>query len=106
MSNQGTQLFAIMTNRVSSLVCSQLGESLVKKRHVSSDGIRQVVTRLMSKWKELLKASEDRGKGLGEVKDILEFNEQVDKVLDWIREKVRLTCSFLCLFIGTLNYGY
>ena len=42
----------------------------------------------MSKWNELLKASENRGKGLGEVKDILEFNEQVDKVQDWIREKV------------------
>lgn len=66
----------------------QLGESLVQKRHIASDEIRQVVTRLMSKWNELLKASEDRGKGLGEVKDILEFNEQVDKVLDWIREKV------------------
>lgn len=45
----------------------------------------------MSKWNELLKASENRGKGLGEVKDILEFNEQVDKVQDWIREKVGFT---------------
>ncbi|XP_053397817.1 spectrin alpha chain, non-erythrocytic 1-like isoform X2 [Mercenaria mercenaria] len=67
-----------------------LGESLVKKRHVASDDIRQTVTRLMSKWNELLKASENRGKGLGEVKDILEFNEQVDKVQDWIREKEAL----------------
>ena len=61
---------------------------MIKKRHIASDDIRQVVTRLMSKWSELLKASENRGKGLGEVKDILEFNEQVDKVQDWIREKV------------------
>ena len=42
----------------------------------------------MSKWNELLKASNDRGKGLVEAKDILEFNEQVDKVEMWIREKV------------------
>ncbi|XP_052269284.1 spectrin beta chain, non-erythrocytic 1-like isoform X3 [Dreissena polymorpha] len=67
-----------------------LGDSLVQKRHVASDDIRQVVTRLMSKWRELLQASEDRGKGLGEVKDILQFNEQVDKVQDWIREKEAL----------------
>ena len=70
------------------LFCFQLGELLISKRHIASDDIRQVVTRLMSKWNELLKASENRGKGLGEVKDILEFNEQVDKVQDWIREKV------------------
>lgn len=77
----------------------QLGESLVKKRHVASDEIRQVVTRLMSKWKGLLKASEDRGKGLGEVKDILEFNEQVDKVLDWIREKVGILLSLTAVYL-------
>ena len=76
-------------NNIFSWVLFQLGELLIKKRHISSDDIRQVVTRLMSKWNELLKASENRGKGLGEVKDILEFNEQVDKVQDWIREKVR-----------------
>ncbi|XP_053397827.1 spectrin alpha chain, non-erythrocytic 1-like isoform X5 [Mercenaria mercenaria] len=76
------------TDRIDKI--KQLGESLVKKRHVASDDIRQTVTRLMSKWNELLKASENRGKGLGEVKDILEFNEQVDKVQDWIREKEAL----------------
>ena len=45
----------------------------------------------MAKWKELLQASNNRGKGLEEARDILEFNEQVDKVEMWIREKVRFT---------------
>ncbi|XP_052769142.1 spectrin beta chain, non-erythrocytic 2-like isoform X1 [Mya arenaria] len=76
------------TDRIDKI--KQLGENLVQKRHMASDDIRQVVKRLMGKWKELLQASEDRGKGLGEVKDILEFNEQVDKVQDWIREKEAL----------------
>jgi len=40
------------------------------------------------KWNELLQASSDRGKGLEEAKDILKFNEEVEKVEDWIREKV------------------
>ncbi|KAL4238363.1 Spectrin beta chain [Mactra antiquata] len=76
------------TDRIDKI--KQLGEGLVKKKHKDTDEIRQTVTRLMSKWNELLQASENRGKGLGEVKDILEFNEQVDKVQDWIREKEAL----------------
>ena len=86
-------MFETLTNHHNAiyLPCPpQLGENLVAKRHVASDDIRATVTRLMAKWRELLQASENRGKGLGEVKDILEFNEQVDKVQDWIREKVRV----------------
>lgn len=60
----------------------------MNKKHPESGEIRQRMQLLMSKWNELLKASNDRGKGLGEVKDILEFNEQVEKVEMWIREKV------------------
>ncbi|KAJ8309236.1 hypothetical protein KUTeg_014110 [Tegillarca granosa] len=66
------------------------GDVLLKKKHPESGEIRQRLQLLMSKWNELLKASNDRGKGLGEVKDILEFNEQVEKVEMWIREKEAL----------------
>ena len=61
----------------------------MKKKH-KQDEVRQALQRLVSKWNELLKASNDRGKGLVEAKDILEFNEQVDKVEMWIREKVSI----------------
>ncbi|XP_071162084.1 spectrin beta chain-like isoform X8 [Mytilus edulis] len=64
----------------------QQGDVLSAKKY-KPDEVRQSLQRLMSKWNELLKASNDRGKGLVEAKDILEFNEQVDKVEMWIREK-------------------
>ena len=67
----------------------QLGELLIKKDHPAKSEISQRVDSLMAKWKELLQASNNRGKGLEEARDILEFNEQVDKVEMWIREKVR-----------------
>jgi spectrin beta len=37
-----------------------------------------------------LQASNERGKGLEEAKDILKFNEEVEKVEAWIREKVSI----------------
>lgn len=61
---------------------------MVKNRHSASGEITRCVQRLSKKWKELLQASANRGKGLEEAKDILEFNEQVDKVETWMREKV------------------
>lgn len=66
------------------------GDVLLKKKHPESDNVRQSLQRLNSKWNELLQASNNRGKGLVELKDILMFNEQVDKVEMWMREKVRL----------------
>ncbi|KAL8620004.1 hypothetical protein ACOMHN_015286 [Nucella lapillus] len=73
------------TDRISKL--KELGELLIQKNHRNKGEISQQVKRLMSKWNELLQASNNRGKGLEEARDILEFNEQVDKVEMWIREK-------------------
>ncbi|PVD25646.1 hypothetical protein C0Q70_13305 [Pomacea canaliculata] len=73
------------TNRINRL--KELGELLIQKHHPAKNEIHQRSTRLMAKWEELLKASNDRGKGLEEARDILEFNEQVEKVEMWIREK-------------------
>ncbi|XP_076441755.1 spectrin beta chain, non-erythrocytic 5-like [Babylonia areolata] len=73
------------TDRINKL--KELGELLIRKNHPAKGEISQQVKRLMSKWQELLQASNNRGKGLEEARDILEFNEQVDKVETWIREK-------------------
>ena len=95
-----TVIFAMVTVLIATVtvpfamvtfVCAmmQLGELLIKKDHPAKGEISQRVDSLMAKWKELLQASNNRGKGLEEARDILEFNEQVDKVEMWIREKVR-----------------
>ena len=60
----------------------------MKKNHPAQKEVQQNTERLMNKWNELLQASANRGRGLGEARDILEFNEQADKVEMWIREKV------------------
>lgn len=69
----------------------QKGDALIVKQHEASPEIQRRVDNLMRKWKELLIASANRGKGLEEAKDILKFDEEVEKVEAWIREKVRLT---------------
>lgn len=80
---------------------------LLKKKHPESDNVRQNLQRLNSKWNELLQASNNRGKGLVELKDILMFNEQVDKVEMWIREKVRLIIEeHNCIFVFKSEYMY
>ena len=68
----------------------QKGEELIKKEHEASPEIQRRVNALIAHWNELLQAMQDRGKGLEEAKDILHFNEEVDKVQAWIREKVGL----------------
>ena len=68
------------------------GEALLKKRHEATPEIQQRVNNLIAKWNELMKASNERGKGLEEARDILKFNEEVEKVEAWIREKV---CPFI-----------
>lgn len=64
------------------------GETLIKKQHRCSREVQTALERLMSLWKNLLEESANRGRGLEEAQDILEFNNQVDKIEAWIRDKV------------------
>ena len=68
-----------------------LGEQLIQERqHAESPIIQQRLDELKKRWDQLLTVSSNRGHGLEEAKDILKFNEEVDKVESWIREKVML----------------
>lgn len=40
-----------------------------------------------SNWRKLLVESKNRGRGLEEAQDILDFNNQVEKIEAWIRDK-------------------
>lgn len=72
-----------------SSICSikQKGEMLLNKRHHESSEIHQQLEGLLKQWNELLVASNNRGRGLEEAQDILEFNNQAEKVEAWIRDK-------------------
>lgn len=60
---------------------------LIKKQHVSSDEIQQAVGSVLLHWRKLLDELVKRGKGLEEAQDILEFNNHLDKLEAWIRDK-------------------
>lgn len=77
------------------ILCLKLvGEVLIAKKHKSSREIKLQLDHLLSLWKNLLQESSNRGRGLEEAQDILEFNNQVDKIELWIREKVRNTLLY------------
>ena len=63
------------------------GEMLIAKKHKSSREIRAQLDQLLASWRQLLQESNNRGRGLEEAQDILEFNNQADKVEAWIRDK-------------------
>jgi spectrin beta len=63
------------------------GEILLKKNHKASKDIEAQLRNLDQAWKQLLHEVNSRGKGLEEAQDILEFNNQLDKIESWIRDK-------------------
>lgn len=68
--------------------CAVKGETLLSRKHPASVEIRQQLDHLLgSSWRRLLMESENRGRGLEEAQDILDFNNQADKIEAWIRDK-------------------
>ena len=67
-------------------VCTK-GNRLVQKKHESSPEISVSLNSLVKTWEELQQLSSQISKGLEEAREILNFNNEVDKVEAWIREK-------------------
>ncbi|XP_035225862.1 spectrin beta chain, non-erythrocytic 1-like isoform X1 [Stegodyphus dumicola] len=65
----------------------QKGELLLSKNHENSTKIRLQLEKLLKQWNELLSSSTNLGRGLEEAQDILEFNNQAEKIEAWIRDK-------------------
>lgn len=66
---------------------------MISKKHQESDRIRQNLKSLNGKWDALLRASLERSQDLEEARDILNFNQLVDRVLSWIRDKELMISS-------------
>ena len=65
----------------------QKGELLLGKKHKASRDVRAQLDQLLEAWRSLLQESSNHGRGLEEAQDILEFNNQVEKIEAWIRDK-------------------
>lgn len=63
------------------------GETLIAKRHRASKDIRTQLHKLQDAWNSLLRDVDLHGKGLEEAQDILDFNNQLEKIEAWIRDK-------------------
>lgn len=58
-----------------------------RKGRAQSGPVKETMDQLQRDWVELLQRSDQTGRGLEEAQDILEFNNQVDKIETWIRHK-------------------
>lgn len=56
------------------------GELLIQKNHENIAEIKEVINKVLTAWRELLKELDQRGRGLEEAQDMLELNNQLDKV--------------------------
>ncbi|XP_050536729.1 spectrin beta chain, non-erythrocytic 5 isoform X2 [Daktulosphaira vitifoliae] len=65
----------------------QNADMLIEKKHKNSKDIQDSLSKLLVLWRNLLQETNEKGRGLEEAQDILEFNNQVDKVETWIRDK-------------------
>lgn len=65
----------------------KIGEILISKNPDLSKEVKDAIRRLLDSWNNLINAVEAQGKGLEEAQDILEFNNQLDKMEAWIRDK-------------------
>lgn len=66
---------------------SAKGRLLVTKKHRSAPEVEAQILHLDNAWGELIDEVNLRGKGLEEAQDILEFNNHLDKLEAWIRDK-------------------
>ncbi|KAK6641322.1 hypothetical protein RUM44_013031 [Polyplax serrata] len=62
-------------------------DKLLSKKHSSSKQIQSQWDNLLASWRRLLQEADNYGRGLEEAQDILEFNNQVEKIEAWIRDK-------------------
>ncbi|XP_023018167.2 spectrin beta chain, non-erythrocytic 5 kst isoform X2 [Leptinotarsa decemlineata] len=63
------------------------GETLIRKNHKASQDIADQLFELDKAWNRLIGEMNLRSKGLEEAQGILEFNNQLDKIETWIRDK-------------------
>ena len=78
----------INANRPRFFDLSKRGDALMKQKSKNSTTvIKKTSETLNEKWRELEFESKDKAKELEEAQDILEFNDDVEKLEDWLKQK-------------------
>lgn len=77
----------VAANQERIIEIKKTGDILIQKDHENANEIKEAVSKVQEAWRELLKELDQRGRGLEEAQDILEFNNHLDKIEAWIRDK-------------------
>ena len=75
------------------------GESLLAMEHPNSVEVKHEVESLIQKWQDLNNAANKRYRDFGEAQDIMNFELELEKLDQWIREKVRILGSYTDIII-------
>ncbi|OQR70090.1 spectrin beta chain, partial [Tropilaelaps mercedesae] len=75
----------LSANRCSIEELQRKGQELMQQGHRNE--VAQPLDKLLKSWQQLIKLLKERGIGLEEAQDILEFNNQCNQVESWIRDK-------------------
>lgn len=77
----------VAANQERIIEIKKTGDILIKRDHENTKEIKEAVSKVQDAWRDLLKELDQRGRGLEEAQDILEFNNHLDKIEAWIRDK-------------------
>lgn len=66
----------------------QAAELQKKSSRGDRDDIARKCQMLIDRWRELTRASQEQSRALEEARDLLNFNQLTEKIMQWIREKV------------------
>ncbi|KAL7032819.1 hypothetical protein ACKWTF_007407 [Chironomus riparius] len=65
----------------------KMGDILINNSPELTKEVKEAIKKLLDSWNNLMADVEAEGKGLEEAQDILEFNNQLEKIEAWIRDK-------------------
>ncbi|XP_047207106.1 uncharacterized protein LOC124858867 isoform X3 [Girardinichthys multiradiatus] len=66
---------------------NQLGEQLICKLNPTSDLVKKQLSQLREQWQNLKQMAANQMRALGGARSLQEFNQKVDKLEAWIKEK-------------------
>jgi spectrin beta len=62
-------------------------EQVKSNKTIKALQVKQIIDELSKKWKDLEFESRERAKEFEEAKDVLEFNDQLEQLEDWLKDK-------------------
>lgn len=66
-----------------------MGEQLICKLNPTSDLVKKQLSQLRDQWQALKQTAANQTRALGGAKNLQDFNQKVDKLEAWIKEKVQ-----------------